>query len=260
MSLEFNKVSGAILGSLVFAMGVGFVADLIFHVEAPETPGFEVAVAEDAPADAGAAEEPTVAPIAVRLASADASAGESLTRACAACHDFSSANANKVGPGLWDIVNRTPGTHADFSYSAALTEFGQENVWDYEHLDEFLANPKAYVPGTKMAYAGMRKPEDRADLIAYMRTLSDNPAELPVAEAAAPAEEAPAEAPAEEAPAEEAPAEAPAAEAPTEAPAAEAPAAEAPAEAPAAEAPAEAPAAAEPVVQEPAVQEPAPAQ
>lgn len=246
MSLEFNKVSGAILGSLVFAMGVGFASELIFHVDEPETPGFEVAVSEEAPA-AGGAEESTVAPIAVRLASADPAKGESLTRACAACHVFDSSNANKVGPGLWEIVNRTPGTHEGFNYSAAMVEFGQANVWDYDHLDHFLTNPKGLVAGTKMAYAGMRKPEDRADLIAYLRTLSASPAPLPAAEEA-PAEAAPAgeeptatEAPATEAPPAEAPApEAPATETPpAEAPATEAPAAETPApEAPAPEAPA----------------------
>jgi cytochrome c len=205
MSLEFNKIAGAGLGALVFAMGVGFVSDLIFHVEAPERPGFEVAVAEAAPTEeAGAgAEAATVEPIAVRLASADPAKGEGLTKACAACHTFDSGNANKVGPGLWDIVNRTPGTHADFGYSAAMVEFGKANVWDYEHLDNFLAAPKVVVEGTKMAYAGMKKPEDRANLIAYLRTLSDSPAPLPEATAAAPAEAAPAEAaPAEAAPAE----------------------------------------------------------
>jgi cytochrome c len=212
MSLEFNKLAGAVLGTLTFAMGVGFVAELIFTQEPSEKPGFEVAVAEEAPAaDAGAAAEVVVEPIAVRLASADPAKGESLTKSCAACHVLDSSDVNKVGPGLWNIVNRKPGAHADFKYSAAMVEFGNANVWDYNHLDNFLANPKASVPGTKMAYAGMKKPEDRANLIAYLRTLADTPAPLPAADAA--------EAPAAEAPAEAAPAEAPAADAaPAEAP------------------------------------------
>jgi cytochrome c len=213
MSLEFNKIAGAGLGALVFAMGVGFVSDLIFHVEAPEKPGFEVAVAESAPAEGEAPAAAEVEPIAVRLASADAAKGEGLTKACAACHVFDSSDVNKVGPGLWNIVNRKPGTHADFSYSAGMVAFGEANVWDYDHLDAFLANPKGVVEGTKMAYAGMKKPQDRADLIAYLRTLSDSPAPLPEV-SAAPAEAAPAEAaPAEAAPAEAAPAEAAPAEA-----------------------------------------------
>lgn len=179
MSLETNKIFGAVLGTLVFAMGVGMVSDMIYHVEAPEKPGFEVAVAGEATAAETPADAPTEEPIAVRLASADAAKGESLTKACVACHDLSSANANKVGPGLWEIVNRKPGAHEGFSYSGAMVEFGAANVWDYQHLDAFLANPKKVVAGTKMAYAGMKKPEDRAALVAYLRTLSANPAPLP---------------------------------------------------------------------------------
>jgi cytochrome c len=210
MSLEFNKVAAAGLSALVFAMLVGFVGDLIFDVEAPERPGFEVAVEEGAPAEGGGeAAAATVEPIAVRLASANAEKGQSLAKACTACHVLDSSDTNKVGPGLWNIVNRKPGTHGGFSYSAPMVAFGEANVWDYDHLDAFLTNPKGTVAGTKMAYAGMKKPQDRADLIAYLRSLSDSPAPLPEAAAAAPAESAPAEAaPAEAAPAEAAPAEA----------------------------------------------------
>jgi cytochrome c len=210
MSLEFNKVAGAVLGSLVFAMGVGFVAELIFHVDPPETPGFQVAVAEDAPAEAGGEEASGEEPIAVRLASADEARGESLSRACGACHVFDPSNANRVGPGLWDVVGSQPAANEGYAYSPALVEFAQDNVWDYEHLDAFLASPKDVVPGTKMAYAGMRRPDDRASLIAYLRTLSENPQPLPDVQAAT--DQAPADAtPAEEAPADAGPAgEAPA--------------------------------------------------
>jgi cytochrome c len=258
MSLEFNKVAGAFLGTLTFVMGVGFVAELIFEQEPPEKPGFEVAAAEgEAQAEGGGEEAAAVEPIAVRLAAADPAKGEGVAKACATCHDLSSANTNKAGPGLWNIVGRKPAGHEGFAYSPAMVEYSNTHAeWNWENLDHFLASPKAEVPGTKMGYAGVKKPDDRASLIAYLRTLSDSPLPLPAADAA-PAAEAPA-APAAEAPAAEAPAaEAPAAEAPAaEAPAAEAPAAEAPA-APAAEAPA-APAAEAPAPAAPA--QPAPAQ
>jgi cytochrome c len=212
MSLEFNKIAGAGLGALVFAMGIGFVSSLIFEAHEPEKPGFEVAVTEEAaPAEGGAPAAAEVEPIAVRLASADAAAGQAVSKQCGTCHDLTSANANKVGPGLWNIVDREPGHHEGFSYSPAMVEFGKANPnWNYDHLDDFLANPKGSVPGTKMAFAGVKKPVDRANLIAFLRTLSDNPVALPSPEAAAaPAEAAPAEAaPAEAAPAEAAPAEA----------------------------------------------------
>ncbi|WP_067337420.1 c-type cytochrome [Stappia indica] len=240
-SAKLNMIAGAILSVLLLTMGLGIVSEIVFHQDAPEKPGYEIVVAEADTGSAPAEEAPQVEPIAARLQTASAEEGEKLTRACASCHDFSSANTNKVGPGLWQVVGRAPATHEGFRYSSGMQAYAQEHeAWTYENLDHFLTAPRQEVSGTSMGYAGMRKPEDRANLIAYLRTLSDNPQPLPEP----PAAEAPAaEAPAAEAPAADAPA---AAETPaTEAPAAEAPAAEAPAsEAPAADAPAtEAPAA-----------------
>lgn len=193
MSLEFNKVAAAVLGTLVFAMGTGLLAEAIYHVEAPETPGYDVAVAETTAAPAEGAETAAVEPIAVRLASASAENGLKVSKACAACHNFDKGGANKTGPDLWGTVNRAPGTHEGFAYSTAMVEFGKANPqWTFEHLDGFLANPKEHVPGTKMGYAGLKKPNDRADLIAYLNTLSDSPVPLPAADAA-PAAAAPAE-------------------------------------------------------------------
>lgn len=193
MSLEFNKVAAAILGSMVFAMGTGLLADVIYSSEAPETPGFDVAVAEGEAAG-GEAEVAAVEPIAVRLASATVENGLKVSRGCASCHDFEKGGPNKTGPNLWETVNRKPGTHEGYSYSGAMVEYGNTHVWDFEQLDAFLANPKEVVPGTKMGYAGLRNPEDRADLIAYLQSLSDNPVPLPAA-SEAPAAEIPGETP-----------------------------------------------------------------
>ncbi|MBH0237427.1 c-type cytochrome [Methylobrevis albus] len=205
-SFEFNKIAGVVLGTLLFAMGLGLVAEGLFHAPSPAQPGYEIAVAEDtggaAEADAGPA---AIEPVSPLLASADLAAGETSARKCVACHDISSANTNKVGPGLWDIVNRKPGSHEGFRYSGAMTAYGEEHTWDYETLNHFLAGPRAEVPGTIMSFVGIRTIEERAALIAYLHTLSDSPAPLPEAGAApadgaAPAEgEAPAagEAPAE---------------------------------------------------------------
>jgi cytochrome c len=137
------------------------------------------------------------------LASADAAAGETVFKKCASCHTSEKGGPNKVGPNLWDVVNRPIASHEGFSYSAGMTTFseGHKVVWDFDHLNFFLEAPKKHVPGTAMGFAGLKKEDERANLIAYLRSLSDSPAALPTAssegadaggaaatEAAAPAE------------------------------------------------------------------------
>ncbi|WP_425088964.1 c-type cytochrome [Stappia sp.] len=181
-SAKLNTIAGAVLFVLLVTMGLGMLSDIIFAPSEPEKPGYEIVVAEaggEGEAEA-AAEEPQVEPIGVRLASASAEDGEKLLRACASCHAFEQGGPNKVGPVLWDIVGRHPGSVDGFRYSGAMQEYGESTeAWAYENLDAFLAAPKQVVSGTSMGYAGMRKPEDRANLIAYLRTLSDDPVPLP---------------------------------------------------------------------------------
>lgn len=209
-SFELNKVAGAVLGALLFAVGSGFVAELIYHPKPAGNAGYPLP--EPEPKSAGAeAAAPKVEPIAVRLASADADKGKGGTKACQACHSFEKGGPNKVGPDLWDIVERQKAHHEGFDYSAGLKEKG--GAWTYEDLDHFLENPKGYVKGTKMAFAGISSPTERANVIAYLRTLSDSPKPLPAAEKKdekAPAGDKKAEGgqPAEAKPAETKPAEA----------------------------------------------------
>lgn len=233
-SFELNKILGALLGAVFVIFSVSILSDAIFSSPPPATPGYAIEVTEDAGAGAsdGPAEPEPIAPL---LASADAGKGENIFKRCQACHTVDEGGANKVGPNLWEIVDRPIASHEGFGYSAAMQEFAQGGsvTWTYENLDHFLANPKGFISGTAMAFAGLKKIEDRADLIAYLRQHASSPAPLPDPEAgndddaaAAPAEgeeaapvtegeTAPAEeeaAPAEEtstdeAPAEEAPAE-----------------------------------------------------
>jgi cytochrome c len=178
-SFEFNKIAGAVLGTALAVMGLREVSSAIYHTEAPEKPGYLIEVAETAPA--GGAEPAAVAaaaPIGVLLASADAAKGANAAKACGACHSFDKGGANKVGPNLWDIVQRPIASHAGFAYSEALTaKAGQP--WTYDDLNAFILNPRGYAPGTKMAYAGLKNDASRADLLAYLGSLSDAPKPFP---------------------------------------------------------------------------------
>jgi len=137
-------------------------------------------------------------PVLALLANADIAKGEQSAKVCATCHSFVKGGANAIGPGLWDVVNHDKGAHAGFAYSDALKNM--DGTWSYASLNKFLWKPKAYVEGTKMNFVGLKKPEDRANVIAYLRTLSDSPAGLPSAaqidaenaELAPPAADAPA--------------------------------------------------------------------
>lgn len=178
-SFEFNKIAGALLGSLLFLMGLGIVADIIFSRPATIVAGYALPGAEETPAAAAPAAAPAE-PLPVRLAKADVAKGQAAAKACTSCHAFEKGGPNKIGPGLWSVVNQTKGAHEGFKYSAAMQERNAKGEkWTFDALDAFIANPKAYMPGTAMAYAGLKEPERRADILAYLRTLADTPAELP---------------------------------------------------------------------------------
>ena len=199
-SFELNKVAGAVLGALLFVVGSGFVAELIYHPKPAGKAGYDLPEPEPESAAAPTAEK--VEPITVRLASASVEKGQGGTKACQACHSFEKGGPNKVGPGLWEVVERNKGAHAGFEYSAGMKEKG--GAWTYDDLDQFLASPKGYVKGTKMAYAGIAAPQERANVIAYLRSLAEAPKPLPAADKAA---EKPAATPAAAKPADAKPAE-----------------------------------------------------
>ncbi len=181
-SFELNKIFGAVLGTLLLVMGLSIVSEIIFSPAKPAIPGYDLPGAPEASAAGAGAAAPAAEPIAVRLAKADVGRGEKAVAKCKACHDFTQGGPNKVGPNLYETVNRAVATHAGFNYSAGMKAKGGN--WDYAHLDEFLENPRKSVPGTIMAFAGVPKPDERADIILYMRSLAGSPAELPAAEAA----------------------------------------------------------------------------
>ena len=176
-SLEGNKIAAAVLTAGIVGVGSAVFAGILYHPHQLDEPVYRV---EAAATDGGAEEAPAeeAQPIGVLLAAASVENGEKAAKKCAACHSFDKGGANKVGPALWGVVNRPIGAHEGFSYSPALAEKSSE-TWDYEHLDQFLASPKGYAPGTKMSFAGISKVAERADVIAYLRSLADEPAPLP---------------------------------------------------------------------------------
>ena len=185
-SFELNKIMGAVLGACLVLLALNLAASAIFSPEKPAKPGFAIAVQEDHGGGAKDAKKEPEKPIGVLLASASVEKGQAAVKACQACHTFEKGGPNRVGPNLYDIIGHERGTgRGGFNFSAAMKAKGGQ--WTYDELNKFLANPRGYIPGTNMSFAGISRDTQRADVIAYLRSLSDNPQPLPKAEAAAPA-------------------------------------------------------------------------
>lgn len=171
---SFNTMAGCFLASALFAMVVGKVSNALVHPHKLDKPAIAVVDAAPAAASAAAPAASDLPPIGPKLKDANVEKGKALfAQQCITCHTIDKGGANKVGPNQWDILGRKKASHEGFSYSSALQGKGGE--WTYEDLNHMLFKPQAYVRGTKMAYAGMAKEQDRADLIAYLRTMHDEP-------------------------------------------------------------------------------------
>ena len=179
-SFEINKIVASILLIALLFIGIGKISDLIFHVDKPETAGYKVDVPESGivtQISDETTEEVEEVDIASLLALGDIAHGEKVFKKCSACHVVEKGGANKIGPALYGVLGRKVAAINDYKYSQALTGYGKE--WTFEEMNSYLIKPQAYIKGTKMAFAGLRKEKDRASVILYMNSKGDNPKQLP---------------------------------------------------------------------------------
>jgi len=180
MTDRFNAIAGWVLFAGIVALGASIVTGEVFHQERPEQMGYPIeGVVVEGEGDE--AEKP----IAFYLASGDAAKGEAVFKKCAACHNADPGGANALGPGLYGVMGNPVAAHPAFAYSDALKSKG--GTWDWETMSSWLANPKKFAPGTKMTFAGLGNPQDRADVMLFLNSRDSAPLPVP----AAPPEAAP---------------------------------------------------------------------
>jgi cytochrome c len=175
--LEVNKIVAAVLVAGLISLVTANVADILYKPNLNPKRGYTVAVSDsNSNNNVSTSEVEIKVDVIALLSKASVENGANLIKKCTVCHDFSNSGPNRVGPNLWGIVGNKKAHRTDFTYSKALAEKGGN--WSYEDLFHFIHKPQEYLPGTKMNFIGFKKPEDVADVIAYLRTLSDNPVPL----------------------------------------------------------------------------------
>ena len=179
-SFEINKIIAAVLLTALIVIGIGKFTDVLFHVEKPKESAYKVEGLETTLASTSSNSETKVVEkvdISQLLALGDLAHGEKVFKKCSACHMIASGGKNMIGPNLWGVIGRTAGSVSDYKYSKAMVAYAKQ--WNFEEMNSYLIKPRAYIKGTKMAFAGLRKEKDRASVILYLNSKSANPKPLP---------------------------------------------------------------------------------
>ena len=178
-SFEINKIIAAVLLTVLLIIGIGKFADILFYIEKPKETAYKIEGLEKAVTSVATSETKTEEKIDIGqlLAMGNLEHGQKIFKKCSACHMIASDGKNMIGPNLWGVIGRKAGAISDYKYSKAMIAYGKE--WSFEEMNSYLIKPQAYIKGTKMAFAGLRKEKDRASVILYMNSKSNSPKPLP---------------------------------------------------------------------------------
>ena len=174
-SFEVNKIIAAVLVVFLVVFGIGKFSDIIFHVEKPKTSAYKIEVSTATTTQTSNTEQSV--DISALLAMGDVDHGKNVFKKCSACHSVNKGGKNKIGPALYNVLGRNVAALGNYKYSKALAGYGKS--WTFEEMNGFLTKPTAYIKGTKMAFAGLKKEKDRASIILFMNQSSDSPLPLP---------------------------------------------------------------------------------
>jgi cytochrome c len=174
-SFEINKIVAAVLVVFLVVFGIGKISDIIFHVEKPNTSAYKVEVSTASSTQDSSTDQ--LVDITALLAMGNVDDAKKVWKKCSACHSIKKDGKNKIGPALYNVLGRNVAALNDYKYSKALATYGKS--WTFKEMNGFLTKPQAYIKGTKMAFAGLKKEKDRASIILFMNQNSDNPLPLP---------------------------------------------------------------------------------
>ena len=177
--LEFNKIIASVILAIILFLVIGLIGNYLIKIDDNQETAYKIEIPEVSSDSTTqiATNEQTIESITPLLINASLENGAKIYKKCGTCHNYNKDSKSKVGPNLWNLINRTKGSVNGFAYSNALVDHGGK--WTYEELNKFLYNPKKYIEGTKMNFAGLKNIQDRADVIFWLRQHSDNPVPLP---------------------------------------------------------------------------------